>query len=98
MVVNFGKVLITLGSHVGKGMCQCFVAFSFTTTSRSNNHEAVTNTSGIVQLDDFVFERLNRLQFIIFATMFDGGHQFAVINFGPLGCGKQILDDVLEQR
>jgi hypothetical protein len=38
------------------------------------------------------------LQFIIFATMFDGGHQFSVIDFGPLGCRKQILDDVLEQR
>jgi hypothetical protein len=78
-------------------MGKCFIALSFATTSWSNNHKTVTDTSGIVKLDNFVFERLNRLQFIIFAAMLNCCHKFSVINLGSLGFWEKILNDILEQ-
>ena len=71
-------------------MSQGLVVASLATSSRADEHQAVTNKSRVVELDNLVDERFNRLKVLVLTTLRNLRNQGFVDSIGLLNTREQI--------
>jgi hypothetical protein len=71
-------------------MSQCHIVASLATTSRADEHQAVTNKSRVVELDNLVDERFNRLKVLLPTTLGNLRNQGFVDSVGLLNTREEI--------
>ena len=96
MVVGLDESTFTIKSSLS--ISKHLVTGSLATAGRSDKHEAVTNDSRIVKLEDFVDEGFGGHHELLPAGLLNATEQHTSVNYGLLSRREQIDDDVLEQR